>query len=65
MVKSACGIEAVHICFNGTGIWSGETMKMNIAAILDFVFQIDSFISNTLCHQKYVILSSTCLAVYL
>ena len=26
MVKSACGIEAVYMCFNGTGIWGGETM---------------------------------------
>ena len=25
MVKSACGIEAVYMCFNGTGIWGGET----------------------------------------
>ena len=21
MVKLACGIEAVHMCFNGTAIW--------------------------------------------
>ena len=27
MVKSACGIEAVYMCFNGTGIWGGETIK--------------------------------------
>ena len=27
MVKSACGIEAVYMCFNGTGIWGGETLK--------------------------------------
>ena len=26
MVKSACGIEAVYMCFNGTGIWGGETI---------------------------------------
>ena len=26
MVKSACGIEAVYMCFNGTGIWGGETL---------------------------------------
>ena len=26
MVKSACGIEAVHMCFNGTGNWGGETI---------------------------------------
>ena len=28
MVKSACGIEAVYMCFNGTGIWGGETLKL-------------------------------------
>ena len=27
MVKSACGIEAVYMCFNGTGIWGGETLS--------------------------------------
>ena len=26
MVKSACGIEAVYMCFNGTGNWGGETI---------------------------------------
>ena len=26
MVKSACGIEAVYMCFNRTGIWGGETL---------------------------------------
>ena len=26
MVKSACGIEAVYMCFNGTGIWGCETI---------------------------------------
>ena len=30
MVKSACGIEAVYMCFNGTGIWGGETIKQNV-----------------------------------
>ena len=28
MVKSACGIEAVYMCFNGTGIWGGETLSL-------------------------------------
>ena len=28
MVKSACGIEAVYMCFNGTGIWGGETIHV-------------------------------------
>ena len=28
MVKSACGIEAVYMCFNGTGIWGGETLSV-------------------------------------
>ena len=31
MVKSACGIEAVYMCFNGTGIWGGETIFSKIA----------------------------------
>ena len=26
VVKSACGIEVVYMCFNGTGIWGGETL---------------------------------------
>ena len=30
MVKSACGIEAVYMRFNGTGIWGGETFKCTI-----------------------------------
>ena len=30
MVKSACGIEAVYMCFNGTGIWGGETIYCGI-----------------------------------
>ena len=30
MVKSACGIEAVYMCFNGTGIWGGETICRDI-----------------------------------
>ena len=29
MVKSACGIEAVCMCFNGTGIWGGETLTLH------------------------------------
>ena len=43
-------------------------MKVNVAAILDFFFQIyssETFSSNLLCYHKYDILSSTCLAVYL
>ena len=27
MMKSACGIEAVYLCFNGTGIWGFETIS--------------------------------------
>ena len=27
MVKSACRIKAVHMCFNETGIWGGETIS--------------------------------------
>ena len=43
-------------------------MKVNFAAILNFFFQIYSavtFSPNPVCYKKYVILSSTCLAVYL
>ena len=28
MVKSACGIEAAYMCFDGTGIWGGETITV-------------------------------------
>ena len=34
MVKSACGIEAVYMCFNGTGIWGGETLTVNANCVL-------------------------------
>ena len=34
MVKSACGIEAVYMCFNGTGIWGGETIYVMLYASL-------------------------------
>ena len=27
MVKSDCGIGEVYMCFNGTGIWGGETIS--------------------------------------
>ena len=43
-------------------------VKVNFAAILVFFFQIYSsvtFSPNPLCYHKYVIVSSTCLAVYL
>ena len=30
-VKSARGIEAFYMYFNGTGIWGGETMSMQEA----------------------------------
>ena len=30
--KSACGIEAVYMCFNGTGIWDGETITATLVA---------------------------------
>ena len=33
MVKSACGIEAVYMCFNGTGIWGGETLTLPLADV--------------------------------
>ena len=29
MVKSDCGIMAVYMCFNGTGIWDGETITFD------------------------------------
>ena len=28
-VKSAHGIEAVYMCFNGSGIWGGETTYLH------------------------------------
>ena len=34
MVKSACGIEAVYMCFNGTGIWGGETTNKRYTYLL-------------------------------
>ena len=41
MVKSACGIEAVYMCFNGTGIWGGETIKIQNVNIVrqKFLFE--------------------------
>ena len=33
MVKSTCGIEAVYMCFNGTGIWGGETTWLQISGL--------------------------------
>ena len=33
LVKSACGIEAVYMCLNGTGIWGGETLYRGVARI--------------------------------
>ena len=29
MMKSTYGIEAVHVCFNGTGICGGETISIH------------------------------------
>ena len=40
MVKSACGIEAVYMCFNGTGIWGGETLYTNSHMCLDIMSPI-------------------------
>ena len=43
-------------------------MKVNFAGILNFFFQIYSsvtFSPNPICYHKYVLLTSTCLAVYL
>ena len=38
MVKSACGIEAVYMCFNGTGIWGGETLTAGAEYIRVLIF---------------------------
>ena len=38
MVKSACGIEAVYMCFNGTGIWGGETIYTDNCVIIHRLF---------------------------
>ena len=32
-MKSACGIEAVYMCFNGTGIWGGETSCVDLLGL--------------------------------
>ena len=37
MVKSACGIEAVYMCFNGTGIWGGETIMPIFKKLFKYV----------------------------
>ena len=51
MVKSACGIEAVYMCFNGTGIWGGETLTASLAhpIMMLLLLMVFSFIgpSNT------------------
>ena len=36
MVKSDCGIGEVYMCFNGTGIWGGETLT-ELSLRLDLV----------------------------
>ena len=33
-MKSACGIEAVYMCFNETGIWGGETICLNFLVLI-------------------------------
>ena len=38
MVKSACGIEAVYMCFNRTAIWGGETTRGIFGASSEFVW---------------------------
>ena len=43
MVKSACGIEAVYMCFNGTGIWGGETMWI-LSAIFKYIYNRFCFV---------------------
>ena len=37
MVKSACGIEAVYMCFNGTGIWGGETLMTLHQSLMSYL----------------------------
>ena len=44
MVKSACGIEAVYMCFNGTGIWGGETIKSHVKEVLHMFLSL--FVKN-------------------
>ena len=46
MMKSACGIEAVYMCFNGTGIWGGETLFVYIGLLggHDLLFHVLCFI---------------------
>ena len=55
MVKLACGIEAVYMCFNVIGIWGGETISRHkrfgvflsfrgIFQLLDKDLQLDIYI---------------------
>ena len=45
MVKSACGIGEVYMCFNGTGIWGGETINEHVGwAIIEEVMTISPFL---------------------
>ena len=44
-MKSACGIEAVYMCFNGTGIWGGETLRALVT-----IFNFGSIFKKSLAH---------------
>ena len=54
MVKSAIGIEAVYMCFNGTGIWGGETTRTTLNIMWNSIaltFNVFTELANT---TKYV-----------
>ena len=60
----ACGIEAVYKCFNGTGIWGGETTgpldSHNTFKILYFRLQriVQGLISSVIIKKIYIYLLS-------
>ena len=55
MVKSACGIEAVYMCFNGTGIWGGETISRHKGSeVFWYFFYIFQLLDGNLLLDIYI-----------
>ena len=54
MVKSACGIEAVYMCFNGTGIWGGETTYTHHAWRVHESMHVWEIEKPQIHHQGYI-----------
>ena len=48
VVISALGMLALYMCFNGTGIWGGETLYQSV--IHELKMTILSFFVTFLCH---------------